>query len=85
MGCTVKSLHDVKVTGSKLCGKKSIHVKGWCGLGQVRSSGDFDGLDAPGSRFLKPQVKPDVMFDELRPLDEQKNLKLILEMKKIKT
>ena len=26
--------------------QKSNHVKGWCGLGWVRSPGDFDGLDA---------------------------------------
>jgi hypothetical protein len=32
--------------------KKSIHVKGWCGSGRVRSPGDFDGLDAHDSRFL---------------------------------
>jgi hypothetical protein len=38
--------------------KKSNHVKGWCGSGRVRSLGDFDGLDAPESRFLKPQVNP---------------------------
>jgi hypothetical protein len=39
------------------CGdKKSNHVNGWCGSGQVRSPGDFDDLDAPESRFLKPQV-----------------------------
>jgi hypothetical protein len=51
--CVVKPLHDVKVTGSD---KKSNRVKGWCGSGRVRSPGDFDGLDAPQSRFLKPQV-----------------------------
>jgi hypothetical protein len=55
--CVVKPLRDVKVTSSKPAGtKKSNHVKGWCGSGQVRSSGDFDSLDAPESRFLKPQV-----------------------------
>jgi hypothetical protein len=43
----------------KTCGdKKSIHVKGWCGSGQVRSPGDFDNLDAPESWFLKPQASP---------------------------
>jgi hypothetical protein len=57
MECVVKPLCDVKVTGSKPAGtKKSNHVKGWCGSGWVRSLGDFDGLDAPESRFLKPQV-----------------------------
>jgi hypothetical protein len=39
-----------------LRGQKSNHVKGWCGSGRVRSLGDFDGLDAPESRFLKPQI-----------------------------
>ena len=39
--------------------KKSNHVKGWCGSGRVRSMGDFDGLDAPESRFLKTKVNPD--------------------------
>ena len=34
--------------------KKSIHAKGWCGLGHVLSFGDFDGLDAAESRFLRP-------------------------------
>jgi hypothetical protein len=38
--------------------KKSSHVKGWCGSGRVRSPGDFDGLDALESRFLKPQASP---------------------------
>ena len=28
---------------------KYNHVKGWCGPGRVRSSSDFDSLDAPGS------------------------------------
>jgi hypothetical protein len=55
--CVVKPLRDVKVIGSKPAGtKKSNHVKGWCGLGRVRSPGDFDGLDAPQSWFFKPQV-----------------------------
>jgi hypothetical protein len=58
--CVVKPLRDVKVTGSKPAGtKKSNHVKGWCGSGRVRSPSDFDGLDAPKSRFLKPQVNRD--------------------------
>ena len=39
--------------------KTSNHVKGWCGSRRVRSSGDFDGLDAPELWFLKPQVNPD--------------------------
>jgi hypothetical protein len=34
--------------------KKTIHVKGWCGSIRVRSPSDFDGLDAPKSRFLNP-------------------------------
>jgi hypothetical protein len=38
--------------------KKSIHVKGWCGSGWVRSLGDFDGLDALESWFLKPHASP---------------------------
>ena len=37
---------------------KSNHAKGWCGPGWVRSSGDFDGLDALGLCFLKPKVHP---------------------------
>lgn len=52
-----KSFLAVKVVGSELYGKKSSHVKGWCGLGWVRSPGDFDSLDAPGSQFLNPIVK----------------------------
>ena len=32
--------------------KKSIHVKGWCGPGRVRSSAIIDGLDAPGLCIL---------------------------------
>ena len=35
---------------------KSNHAKGWCGPGWVRSSGDFDSLDSPGSWFLIPKV-----------------------------
>jgi hypothetical protein len=31
--------------------KKSIYVKGWCGLGRVRSLGDFDDLDALNRGF----------------------------------
>ena len=31
---------------------KSRHVKGWCGLGQVQFSSDFDGLDALELWFL---------------------------------
>jgi hypothetical protein len=43
------------------CGdKKSNHVKGWCGSGQVRSPGDFDSLDAPESRFLSHRLVPQV-------------------------
>jgi hypothetical protein len=38
--------------------KKSSHVKGWCGSGRMQSLGNFDGLDAPESRFLKPQASP---------------------------
>jgi len=38
--------------------KKSIYVNGWCGSGQVQSLGDFDGLDAPESRFLKTWASP---------------------------
>lgn len=39
-----------KVAGSNPIGyQKSNHAKGWCGPGRVRSLGDFDGLDAPGS------------------------------------
>ena len=37
---------------------KSILVDGWCGLGWVRSLGDFDGLDAHGFQFLKPGANP---------------------------
>jgi hypothetical protein len=36
--------------------KKSNHAKDWCGPGQVRSLGDFGGLDAPGSRFLNHKL-----------------------------
>jgi hypothetical protein len=43
------------------CGdKKSSHVKGWCGSGQVRSTGDFDGLDAPESWFIIHILVPHV-------------------------
>jgi hypothetical protein len=43
------------------CGdKKSIHVKGWCGSGQVRSLGDFDGLDALELWFLNHRLVPHV-------------------------
>lgn len=72
MGCTNKSLGDVKVISSKLCGQKCSHVKGWCGW--VQSQGDFDGLDAHGSHFLKPWVKPNVIFDEFRPLEKPKKI-----------
>jgi hypothetical protein len=59
MECVVKALRDVKVIGSKPTEtKKSNHAKGWCGSGRVRSSGDFDGLDAHESQFLKPQASP---------------------------
>jgi hypothetical protein len=59
--CAVKALRDVKVTGSKPAGtKKSIHVKGWCGSGRVRSPGDFDGLDALESWFLSHRLIPHV-------------------------
>jgi hypothetical protein len=44
--------HRFKTYGDK----KSSHVKGWCGSGQVRSPGDFDGLDAPESRFLSHRL-----------------------------
>lgn len=49
MRCTIKSVHDVKVINLKLYGKKSCHVKGCCGLGQVQSTTDFDNLDDLGS------------------------------------
>jgi len=78
MGCIVKSLSDVKVTISKLSGKKSNHVKGWCGPGQgwygpsrVQSPGDFDGLVALGWWFIKLHVKPDVIPNEFRPLENK--------------
>jgi hypothetical protein len=49
------------------CGdKKSNHVKGWYGSGRVRSPGDFDGLDALESWFLKQQVNLDAnRFDHI--------------------
>lgn len=47
----------VEVAGSNLHGKKSSHAKGWCGPSRVRTSGDFDGLNAPRSQLLKPQVR----------------------------
>lgn len=71
MGCIVKSLCDVKVSSSKLCGQKSNHVKGWCGPDRVRSPGDFDKLYAPGSRFLKPKVKPVVISGGRSQLNKQ--------------
>jgi len=38
MECVVKALFDVKVIDLKPAGtKKSSHVKGWCGSGQVLS------------------------------------------------
>ena len=37
--------------------QKSIHVKGWCGLGQVWSLGDFDSLDSP-RWVIRPQYTP---------------------------
>ena len=40
----LKVLHGVKVIGTKLCGEKSNHFKGWCGTSQVRSPSDFDNL-----------------------------------------
>jgi hypothetical protein len=43
-----------------LRGKKSSHVKGWCGLGRVRSLGDFDGLDALELWFLSHMLVPQV-------------------------
>jgi hypothetical protein len=43
--CVVKPLCDVKVTGSKPAGTKN-----------PTKPGDFDGIDAPESWFLKPQV-----------------------------
>jgi len=46
--------HRFKTRGDK----KSNHVKDWCGLGRVRSLGDFDGLDAPWPQFIRPQVSP---------------------------
>jgi len=46
-----------KVTGSKSRRyKKASHVEGWCGPGRVQSPGDLDGLDAPGSWFLRPKA-----------------------------
>lgn len=74
MGRIVNSLRDVKVKGLKLRGKKSSHVMGWCGLGRVGSLGDFYGLDVPGSQFIKPQVKLDVISGELRSLDKKKKV-----------
>jgi hypothetical protein len=56
--------------------KKSSHVKGWCGSGQVRSPGDFDGLDAPESRFLSHRLVSQV-------IDKLANKKKI-EAKKVK-
>jgi len=54
--CSIKALYGVEVTNSKLRRKKSKHAKGWCGSGWVKSLGDFDGLDVPISRLLKPHV-----------------------------
>jgi hypothetical protein len=55
----------VKVRNSVVVGrrhpKKSNHVKGWYGLGQVRSPSDFDGLDALGRGFLDHKLVPQVM------------------------
>jgi hypothetical protein len=39
---------------------KSSHVKGWYSPGWVRSLGDFDGLDAPGSWHLSHMPIPQV-------------------------
>jgi hypothetical protein len=62
MECAIKALCDVKDIGSKPAGtKKHNHVKGWCGSGRVRSLGDFDGLDAPESRFLSHRLVPHVI------------------------
>ena len=78
MGCTIKSLSDVKVTDSKLYGKKFNHVKGWCGPRQVQSPVGFDSLDDPESWFLKPRVQP----EELKTLNKQTN-KIIINSKSI--
>lgn len=72
MGCTIKVLYDVKVTNSKLYGQNSSEIKGWCGLGRVQSLGDFDGLDAPRSQFLKPEIKHAVILG-LTQLSKQNN------------
>ena len=53
MECVVKPLRVVKSHWFETCGdKQSIHVKGWCGSGQVRSPGDFEGLYAIESWFI---------------------------------
>ena len=55
---------------------ESCHVKGWwgwCGFGMKRSVGDFDDLDPPGLQFVKPKVKPTIIYGELKQLDKQKN------------
>lgn len=81
MECTVKSLHGVKVTGLKFCGKKSNHVNGWCGPGQVQSLSDFDSfpnnidsLNINRLKFLKPYNFPN-HFDNLN-IDKSRFLKL---------
>jgi hypothetical protein len=55
--CVVKPLCVVKVTGSKPTGTKNPTMLR-VGVAQAgcRSPGDFDGLDAPESWFLKPRV-----------------------------
>jgi hypothetical protein len=46
----------LKLSVQNLWGQKSSHVKGWCSSGRVRSPGDFDGLNAPESRFLNHRL-----------------------------
>lgn len=49
--------------------KQIIHVKGWCGLGLLWSSSDFDDLDALGYDFLDHMLVP-------QPMDIISNKKL---------
>ena len=54
---SIKTITGEKIIGLKLCGKNSSQAKGWCGLGWMRSLGDFDGLKALGSWLLKSHVR----------------------------
>jgi hypothetical protein len=65
----------VKLSVQNLWGhKKSIHVKGWCGSGQVRSPGDFDGLNVHESWFLKPQASLASHGQTSKTKKKQKNI-----------